>query len=120
MTKHTLMFGDKKQIEELKRANAEEIDRLNAALLAKDAEINVLKAQFDNDAKRDKTILEENLYLLKDRDEKEAVIKALVEAGKGYLGNGCEPSDGDIVHVPEHCRQCRLEAVIALVEGRKG
>lgn len=51
--------------------------------------------------------------------EKEAVIKALVEAGKGYLFNGHEPSNGDIVHVPEHCRQSRLEAAIALAEGRK-
>lgn len=45
-------------------------------------------------------------------DKAEARIKELVAAGKGYLGNGHEPTDGDIVHVPEHCRQCRLEKAL--------
>lgn len=44
----------------------------------------------------------------------------LAEAAKGYLGNGHEPTDGDIVHVPEHCRQCKLEKALENHRSRRG
>lgn len=44
--------------------------------------------------------------------------QALLEAAKGYLGNGHEPTDGDIVHVAAHCRQCRLDQAINQAEGK--
>jgi len=45
-----------------------------------------------------------------------AVNEKLVEAAKGYLGNRCEPTDGYIVHQPEHCRQCRLRSALKLAD----
>lgn len=110
-----------KQLDHFKRANTQTVtqeylyieakgfiegyESAQDLLAEKDAEINVLKAQFDNDAKRDKTILEENLYLLKDRDKKESVIKALVEALKFYDHEGWNG--------PAH------QTLLALAEGRK-
>ncbi len=49
-------------------------------------------------------------------DESRAVIASLLEAAKGYIGNGHEPTDGDVVHMPEHCRQCKLESSVAKAE----
>jgi len=50
-------------------------------------------------------------------EQYKAVVKELVEAAKGYLGNGHEPTDGDVIHAADHCRQCKLEQ--ALESARK-
>jgi len=45
--------------------------------------------------------------------------EALLEAAKGYLWSGHEPTDSD-VHQENQCRQCRLEKAIAQAEGKEG
>ena len=47
-------------------------------------------------------------------------IRNLIEAAKRYAGSGCEPTIGDYIHNPEHCRQCLLVTALTAIERKRG
>lgn len=74
------------------------------------AEVERLKTSLEDDCfNHSETVEEQKATITSLR----GTVGELVEAGKGYLGNGCEPTDGDIVHQPNHCRQCKLETALS-------